>query len=513
LGDQKCCQRAGVAWDAVILLGELASALEARDLSTFACRVAAALTPAWPVAWLDLALRVAGGLDVACASAALRSGAWGATVSSRAEDRALLFPASTTRLEPLAGAADVASPAEVARARAAGACALLVVPILRRGDPIGRLVAALLPPLRVIPRDVLDATTHLISAGAANVALVARLAGLSRRAHRENRSLRSDLRHASASAKLIGSSLALRGALAAADAVAPYATPVLLRGESGTGKELLAAHVHERSSRARRVFLKVNCGAIPETLVDAELFGHERGAFTGAARRHDGIFVRADGGTVLLDEIGELPLASQVRLLRVLQTGEVHPVGGERSVRTDVRIIAATHRDLDQMVADGTFRADLFFRLNVFPIMLPPLRERLGDLPAIAASLLQRIAARLGRPFAPVLDAEGTARLARHTWPGNIRELENVLERAMILSPDAPLVAIDPPVSAARRAGGASDSLAAATRRHVEATLRACGGRIYGPGGAATRLGLPPSTLQSKMRRLGIRGPGRPGRA
>jgi transcriptional regulator with GAF, ATPase, and Fis domain len=244
-------------------------------------------------------------------------------------------------------------------------------------------------------------------------------------------------------------------------------------------------------------------------LIEAELFGHERGAFTGAERRHAGVFERAGGGTVLLDEIAELPLGSQVKLLRVLQSGEYQRVGGEEARLADVRVIAATHRDLEQMVALGTFRADLFFRLSVFPIVLPPLRERVEDLPSITSALLQRIAARLGRSPVPVLDAEALGRLESHAWPGNIRELENVLERALILSRGPALVIPDlPPASDTEwsvRSGKRTENLAAFTRRHLEATLRACGGKIYGPSGAAARLGLPPSTLQSKMRRLGVR--------
>jgi transcriptional regulator with GAF, ATPase, and Fis domain len=335
------------------------------------------------------------------------------------------------------------------------------------------------------------------------VALVKRLADLSRRAHRENRHLREDLQQASAAQRLTGSAPALRQAIAAAEAVAVHATPVLVRGESGTGKELLALHVHEHSPRARRPFLKLNCGAIPEGLVEGELFGHERGAFTGAVRRHEGLFERAHGGTVLLDEIAELPLASQVKLLRVLQSGEYQRVGGRETLRADVRIIAATHRDLEEMTAAGAFRTDLFFRLNVFPIALPPLRERLEDLPLLASALLQRLAARLGRAVPASLDRRALARLAAHSWPGNVRELENVLERALILSPGPALEIPELPGAAPARRGQQA-SLAAATRRHIEAALGECAGKIYGSDGAAARLGLPPSTLQSKMLRLGM---------
>jgi formate hydrogenlyase transcriptional activator len=484
------------------LLGPLAKSLEAHDLVSFATRVLAAFAHATPTAWVEVAVRAdsSGMLSAAIASPSGEC----VVASPRPTTEALLSSLRAPVLLALPPQADLVGFAEIARARSAGASLLLFVPAYRRAECIGQVVAAIRDARFSLSAELLESIAEVASAGLANVALIKRLAQLSRRAHRENRHLREDLQNASPSLRLTGSAPVFRQAIAAAEAVAPYTTPVLLRGESGTGKELMAMHVHERSPRARRPFLRLNCGAIPDGLVEGELFGHERGAFTGAFRRHEGVFERAHGGTVLLDEIAELPLASQVKLLRVLQSGEYQRIGGKDSLRADVRIIAATHRELEEMVAAGTFRTDLFFRLNVFPIVLPPLRERTQDLPLLASTLLRRLADRLGRPNPPPLDRQALARLEAYAWPGNVRELENVLERALILSPGPTLIIPDLPSASSARKTGAPASLATATRRHIEATLRECGGKVYGREGAAARLGVPPTTLQSKMLRLGI---------
>jgi transcriptional regulator with GAF, ATPase, and Fis domain len=494
--------------DDVALLGALARALEAHELTAFTQRAASALAARLPVSWVEVSLRAGGAGQLS--SALVIGAAAVATVSARVVGQALLSSVRAPAVLPLPGPPEWAALPELVRARSTGASRLLFVPARQRDECIGQLVAAIADPHVGIDVQTLDAMAAVLSAGLGNLDLVARLARLSRRAHRENRHLREDLQHATAPVRLTGSSPPFRQAVAAADAVAPYTTPVLLRGESGTGKELLALHIHERSTRAHRPFLKLNCGAIPEGLVEAELFGHERGAFTGAIRRHEGIFERASGGTVLLDEVAELPLASQVKILRVLQSGEYHRVGGREARHADARVIAATHRDLEGMIASGGFRTDLFFRLNVFPIVLPPLRERREDISLVASALLQRLAIRLGRPSALTLDRDALARLEAYPWPGNVRELENVLERALILSPGPTLMI--PELPGGLGAGGRirsaprEESLAAATRRHIEAALRACGGKIYGRDGAAARLDLPPTTLQSKMLRLGISG-------
>ena len=293
--------------------------------------------------------------------------------------------------------------------------------------------------------------------------------------------------------------------------VARTDTPVLILGETGTGKEHLARAIHRWSARADRPFVKINCAAIPGALLESELFGHLRGSFTGATRDRAGRFQTADGGTLLLDEIGELPLDLQAKLLRVLQEGTFEPVGSDRTARVDVRVIAATHVDLARAVSEGRFRADLFYRLDVFPLTVPPLRARPEDLPALCESLLRELAKRTGRTGCSVTPA-GLARLRAYPWPGNIRELGNVLERATILSPsrelspdvlDLPAAQGVPhaPPPAAEPAPATLEEVEAA---HIRAVLRATRGKIYGREGAAERLGLKPSTLQSRMKKLGI---------
>jgi transcriptional regulator with GAF, ATPase, and Fis domain len=291
--------------------------------------------------------------------------------------------------------------------------------------------------------------------------------------------------------------------------VAPTGTPVLVLGETGTGKERLAHAIHRWSARRDRPFVVVNCAAIPEGLLESELFGHDRGAFTGATRERSGRFRTANGGTLFLDEIGELPLELQAKLLRVLESGEIQAVGSDRTIKVDVRIVAATHVDLARAVEEGRFREDLFYRLDVFPLRLPPLRERLEDLEALCRDLLAAQRARTGARGAHVT-AEGIEALARHAWPGNIRELANVLERGAILSPTGALGPADLAVAGGRaRAvarGGAVElvTLAENERRYVAEVLRRCEGRIYGEQGAAKILGVPPSTLQSRLKKLGV---------
>ncbi len=394
-------------------------------------------------------------------------------------------------------------------ARAAGADALVVLPLAAGPKALGAAALALrlggAPPP---PPAALVALADVLAAALRGDGLVGRVAGVSRRAHRENRALRRRLELAEEPARLVARSDAMRRALEAAALVAPHDTTVLVRGESGTGKELLASFIHRRSARAGRPFLRVNCGALPEALLESELFGHEKGAFTGAAGRHRGLFERAEGGTLLLDEVAELTASAQVKLLRVLQERELTRVGGEAPLRVDVRVVAATHRPLEALVAAGAFRADLYYRLNVFPIALPSLRERPDDLPALAESLLARVSARLGRASPPRLTPAALAALARHAWPGNVRELENVLERACILAPGPSLELAEfapaPPGAAREVAAPEALRFDEGVRGLLEAALASCGGKIYGPEGAAARLGLEPSTLQSKLRKLGV---------
>jgi transcriptional regulator with GAF, ATPase, and Fis domain len=304
--------------------------------------------------------------------------------------------------------------------------------------------------------------------------------------------------------------------------VAGSDVPVLLLGETGSGKEVVARAIHAGSRRSAGPFLRVNCGAIPAGLIDSELFGHERGSFTGAAARRKGWFERADGGTLFLDEVGELPLDAQVRLLRILQDGSFERVGGQRTLHADVRIVAATNRDLHAMVADGRFREDLWYRLAVFPIHLPPLRDRPEDVPGLATHFALRAATRFGT--APLVPAPADLELLlAYSWPGNVRELIAVMERAVLLGNGRTLeVATSlgaapratPAAAAGARPGAPAppspDSeaapldLDAAMARHIEGALAKCWGRVEGPHGAARLLGINPHTLRARMRKLGI---------
>ena len=324
----------------------------------------------------------------------------------------------------------------------------------------------------------------------------------------ENLALREDIDSASMFEEIIGSSSALRRVLADVARVAAVESTVLITGETGTGKELIARAIHKRSARANRAFIRLNCSAIPPSLIASELFGHEKGAFTGAIQRRIGRFEAADGGTILLDEVGELPPETQIALLRVLQEGEVERIGSSTSARVDVRVLAATNRDLKSAVAGGRFREDLYYRLNVFPVRLPPLRERLEDLPLLVEYLVQRYAAKVGKRFRAV--GKRTLESFRsYSWPGNIRELQNVIERAVILS-DGDVFSVDEswltgePQRPTASAGPLSDTIAGRERELIEAALTQSGGRIAGLSGAAAKLGIPRQTLDSKIATLGI---------
>jgi transcriptional regulator with GAF, ATPase, and Fis domain len=303
-------------------------------------------------------------------------------------------------------------------------------------------------------------------------------------------------------ADIVGDSPALLAAMAALDEVADADSSVLLLGETGTGKELFARALHARSPRRTFPLVSVNCAALPPTLIESELFGHQRGAFTGAIAVRQGRFELAHKGTLFLDEIGDLPLELQAKLLRVLQEGGFERVGSSQTQSVDVRIIGATHRDLGRAVADGEFRADLFYRLNVFPIRLPPLRERREDIPALVWSIIHRRQGALRRHIT-TLPAEAIKTLQQHSWPGNIRELENVVERALIHSTGDTLVLLDRNLETFDREPPA-DTLMSVERSHIEGVLRDCGWRINGMGNAAERLGLHPNTLRFRMKKLGI---------
>jgi transcriptional regulator with GAF, ATPase, and Fis domain len=333
----------------------------------------------------------------------------------------------------------------------------------------------------------------------------------------ENRALLTRLGRKTVSDTIVGAESGLAGVMERVQLVARSETPVLILGETGSGKEVVARAIHARSNRSQGPMIRVNCGAIPPELVDSELFGHERGSFTGATATRKGWFERADGGTLFLDEIGELPLAAQVRLLRVLQDGTFERVGGQTTLTVNVRVVAATHSDLHVLAGQRMFRQDLWYRISVFPIHLPPLRDRVQDIPALATHFALKAAKRLGLP--PALPTpEDMRSLTVYSWPGNVRELASVIERAAILgdgrrlevakalgsgqptpSPAGPMTASIPPATESPPL--TLDTMAA---RHIEAALKAAHGRIEGPFGAAKALGINPQTLRSRMRKLGI---------
>jgi transcriptional regulator with GAF, ATPase, and Fis domain len=308
---------------------------------------------------------------------------------------------------------------------------------------------------------------------------------------------------------IIGSSPAIKIALERLDQVAPLDITVLLCGETGTGKELFARAVHERSRRRHKPFIRVNCSALPPTLIESELFGHERGAFTGATAMRLGRFELADGGTLFLDEIGDLAPELQAKMLRALQEGEFERLGSSKLRSVDVRVVAATNVDLEHAVAEGRFRADLYYRLNVFQITLPPLRARREDIPDLVWSLIKHHQHNLARHVTIVPDDVMEA-LVRYDWPGNVRELENVIERALIRSTGDRL-RLDYPLRATSSSSPSSSdqTLDAVQRHHIEKVLRECGGRINGAGNAAVRLGLHPNTLRFRIKKLGVVVPGR----
>jgi transcriptional regulator with GAF, ATPase, and Fis domain len=326
--------------------------------------------------------------------------------------------------------------------------------------------------------------------------------------YEENVALKEEIDKASMFEEIVGESPALRAVLARVARVAPMDSTVLVTGETGTGKELIARAIHKRSQRAGRPFVSVNCAAIPASLIASELFGHERGAFTGATQRRVGRFELAEGGTIFLDEIGELPPETQIALLRVLQEREFERVGGAKSIRANVRVITATNRDLQKSTDDGAFRSDLYYRLNVFPIEMPPLRERREDIPILVEYFIDRYASKVGKKIRGINRAT-LERLRSYAWPGNIRELQNVIERSIILC-ETENFAVDE--SWLKREPDESDQASRPfsrmseeeERKTIESALAEAGGRISGPSGAAARLGLPASTLESKIRTLKI---------
>jgi len=326
---------------------------------------------------------------------------------------------------------------------------------------------------------------------------------------KENAALREELNQASMFEEIVGSSEPLRKVLSQISKVAPSDSTVLILGQTGTGKELVARAIHKRSSRAARAFIGVNCGAIPTSLIASELFGHEKGAFTGATQRRLGRFEAANGGTIFLDEVGDLPPDIQIALLRVLQEREIERVGSDKPVRVDVRVLAATHRDLDQLVSENKFRQDLLYRLNVVPITMPSLRDRAADIPILVQYFLGRFGKKMGKTFQSI-ESRTLKMMQEYDWPGNVRELQNIIERAVTLS-DSDTFSVDeawirrePPKVPRSTNVALNGVLLAHEKEVIEAALAQSQGRISGPAGAANRLGVPDSTLEAKIKRLRI---------
>ncbi len=384
-----------------------------------------------------------------------------------------------------------------------GVRVLALLPLTARSGFVGALSFARLTCRPFSPEEVriLQDISGPIGGAVANALAFEEIARLRARLEEENVALQEEIAAATATGGIIGSSPAMHALLDRVSRVAATEATVLITGETGTGKELIARAIHAGSPRAKRALIKVNCAALPEGLIASELFGHERGAFTGAVERRRGRFELAAGGTIFLDEIGELPAPMQVALLRVLQEGEFERVGGSETLRTDARIVAATNRDLDNAVREGKFRSDLLFRLNVFPIRVPPLRERADDIPVIAEYYVSQYARKLGKRVRRIGNRAMHA-LVAYPWPGNVRELQNLVERAVILARQDVLEPADfelPTLGAAPAPASGSDE-----RSRIEDALRRAHGRVSGAGGAAEALGVAPSTLESRIRRLGI---------
>ena len=399
-----------------------------------------------------------------------------------------------------------------------------VVPLVAMGNSIGTFTVWSETKNRYSEADaeLLQEVANQVALAIANMKSYEEIAALKARLERENVYLQEEIRTVHNFEEIVGNDPSLLELLRRVDQVAPTDSSVLIYGETGTGKELIARAIHDRSARKNRPLVKVNCSAISAGLVESELFGHVKGAFTGAFERRIGRFELANGGTLFLDEVGELPLETQVKLLRVLQEREFEPVGSNRSVHVDVRIIAATNRNLQESISAGSFRSDLYYRLNVFPLEVPPLRERRSDIPQLAMFFLSRYSRNLGKRMEGI-SAAGTERLIRYSWPGNIRELQNVIERALILSP-GPIIQLesdqlsvsasealrDPAREVAEAAQPTGPSFTLKTleeveRAHISAVLQQTHGVIEGANGAAKTLGMHPNTLRHRMEKLGIK--------
>jgi formate hydrogenlyase transcriptional activator len=395
------------------------------------------------------------------------------------------------------------------RLAAVGVRAYATCPLNVLGRPVGVAVFCRGAPVAFTPQQLaaLSDVSRALAVAVANAMANEEIRKLREQLEAENISLRTQLGQAPWFEGIVGASPALRRALSAVEQVAETDATVMITGETGTGKELIARALHRRSPRAHGPLIMVNCSAIPETLLASELFGHERGAFTGAVTRRKGRFEQAHGGTLFLDEVAEMPLETQVLLLRVLQEHEFERLGGDKTLRVDVRIVAATNRSLTEEVRAGRFRDDLSYRLNVFPIRMPAVRERREDIPLLVEHFAAKHGARFGRPITRI-ERRTLKILESHDWPGNVRELENIVERAVILSRNGTLrvdrESLQGAAPAGDPAGDMDARLQSGEREMIESALRASGGRVAGPNGAAKRLGLAPSTLDYRITRLGI---------
>jgi formate hydrogenlyase transcriptional activator len=384
------------------------------------------------------------------------------------------------------------------------------VPLISRGRALGTLGVKRNEPFSAQDVDFLRQVSGPVAIAVENALAYGQIAELTDKLAREKLYLEDEIRSELNFEEIIGKSEALRTVLQQVETVAPTDSTVLICGETGTGKELIVRAIHDLSSRAKNAFVKLNCAAIPTGLLESEMFGHERGAFTGAIAQRIGRFELASRGTVFLDEIGEISLELQPKLLRVLQEREFERLGSSRTLKSDARLIAATNRDLAEMVGDHEFRADLFYRLNVFPIQLPPLRERRGDIPLLVRHFARQFARRMNRAI-DTIPSETMSVLVAYHWPGNIRELQNLVERAVILSTGPVLKVPLDDLKSQLRATPASgrpvriETLEDVERRHILETLQATDWVVGGERGAAVRLGLKRSTLQVRMEKLGIR--------
>jgi formate hydrogenlyase transcriptional activator len=389
---------------------------------------------------------------------------------------------------------------------AGGIRSYVCVPLMARGRAIGALLLQSFAPDRYSADDVplLEEVAKQIALAVENMRAYEEIVRLRAKLEEENRYLQEEIKSDHNFEEIVGQSRVIKEVFKAIEAVAPAGATVLITGETGTGKELVARALHNLSPRRGKALIKVNCAALPAGLVESELFGHEKGAFTGATARKIGRFELAHGGTLFLDEIGDLPLELQPKLLRVLQEGEFERIGASHTTTVDVRVVAATNRDLEAAVRENRFRSDLYYRLNVFPIRLPPLRERTEDIPLLVRYLTLKYGPRSGKRISNVPPAIMEV-LQTYSWPGNVRELENVIERATILSAGTELdLGWWPLTTGGRGRAGGTRTLEEVEREHIRAVLELTGWRVSGQRGAAEHLGMKPTTLEARMKKLGI---------